>query len=57
MFAITDTITTTAPDAVFQYGHHIAFDAGRHAVVDPAVNVETYGKALLGVDDHITALL
>jgi alkylation response protein AidB-like acyl-CoA dehydrogenase len=31
--------------------------AGRHAVIDPAVNVETYGKALLGVDDHITNLL
>jgi len=31
--------------------------AGRHAVVDPTVNAETYGKALLGVDDHITHLL
>lgn len=31
--------------------------AGRHAVIDPAVNVETYGKALLGIDDHITPLL
>lgn len=31
--------------------------AGRHAVIDPAVNVETYGKALMGVDDHITVLL
>jgi len=26
-------------------------------VIDPVVNTETYGKALLGVDDHITHLL
>jgi alkylation response protein AidB-like acyl-CoA dehydrogenase len=31
--------------------------AGRHAVVDPAVNLEVYGRALLGVEDQITFLL
>ncbi len=33
--------------------------AGRHAVVDPAVNAEVYGKALVGVpyEDNITPLI
>jgi alkylation response protein AidB-like acyl-CoA dehydrogenase len=31
--------------------------AGRHAVVDPAVNLEVYGRALLGVEEQITFLL
>jgi alkylation response protein AidB-like acyl-CoA dehydrogenase len=31
--------------------------AGRHAVIDPAVNLEVYGKALLGIEDQITPLL
>jgi alkylation response protein AidB-like acyl-CoA dehydrogenase len=31
--------------------------AGRHAVIDPLVNLEVYGKQLLGVDDPITPLL
>jgi alkylation response protein AidB-like acyl-CoA dehydrogenase len=31
--------------------------AGRHAVIDPSVNLEVYGKALLGIDDQITPLL
>jgi alkylation response protein AidB-like acyl-CoA dehydrogenase len=29
----------------------------RHAVVLPQVSLETYGKALLGIQEHITALL
>jgi 3-hydroxy-9,10-secoandrosta-1,3,5(10)-triene-9,17-dione monooxygenase len=31
--------------------------AGRHAVIDPAVNLEVYGKALLGIEEQITPLL
>jgi hypothetical protein len=33
--------------------------AGRHAVVDPLVNQEVYGKALLGIpcEDNITPLI
>lgn len=31
--------------------------AGRHAVIDPLVNLEVYGKQLLGVGDQITPLL
>lgn len=31
--------------------------AGRHAVIDPAVNLEVYGRALLGIEDQITPLL
>ncbi|MEN3283327.1 MAG: hypothetical protein V7607_4467 [Solirubrobacteraceae bacterium] len=31
--------------------------AGRHAVIDPAVNLEVYGRALLGVEEQITGLL
>jgi hypothetical protein len=31
--------------------------AGRHAVIDPVVNLEVYGKALLGVDEVVTELL
>ena len=31
--------------------------AARHAVVLPQVSLETYGKALLGIEEHITALL
>ncbi|MCV7254353.1 oxidoreductase [Mycolicibacterium fluoranthenivorans] len=31
--------------------------AARHAVILPHVSMETYGKALLGVEDHITQIL
>lgn len=31
--------------------------AARHAVILPQVSMETYGKALLGIDDHITQIL
>jgi alkylation response protein AidB-like acyl-CoA dehydrogenase len=31
--------------------------AGRHAVVSPAVSLEVYGKALLGVDNDVTDLV
>ena len=31
--------------------------AGRHAVVNPSVNLEVYGKALLGVDNDVTDLV
>jgi alkylation response protein AidB-like acyl-CoA dehydrogenase len=31
--------------------------SGRHAVIDPAVNLEVYGRALLGIEDQITPLL
>jgi hypothetical protein len=33
--------------------------AGRHAVVDPLVNQDVYGKALLGIpyEDNITPLI
>jgi len=31
--------------------------AGRHAVIDPLVNQEVYGKALLGVEESITPLV
>jgi 3-hydroxy-9,10-secoandrosta-1,3,5(10)-triene-9,17-dione monooxygenase len=31
--------------------------AARHAVILPQVSMETYGKALLGLDQHITAIL
>lgn len=31
--------------------------AARHAVILPQVSMETYGKALLGIEDHITQIL
>ncbi|MBX7435142.1 oxidoreductase [Mycobacterium sp. Y57] len=31
--------------------------AARHAVVLPQVSMETYGKALLGIDEHITVII
>lgn len=31
--------------------------AARHAVVLPQVSLETYGKALLGIDEHITPII
>ena len=31
--------------------------AARHAVTLPQISFETYGKALLGVKDHITPLI
>ena len=31
--------------------------AGRHAVVNPNVNLEIYGKALLGVENDVTDLV
>lgn len=31
--------------------------AARHAVILPHVSMETYGKALLGIEDHITQIL
>lgn len=31
--------------------------AARHAVMLPQVSIETYGKALVGIDEHITPLL
>lgn len=47
-FAITDTITTTGPDAVFQYGHHIAFDAGRKPIVASGSTVLEFEDEGLG---------
>lgn len=29
----------------------------RHAIVNPAINTEVYGRALLGIDDQITPLI